>query len=680
MSDASLTNLRMVRPKGPKIFFGVLAVGAVGVGAWWWLRPPGPVGEREDPAKLLVIGEDPDVATTLGELGLSATHGTFEALAAEGAKAEGGADKQGIAAILHLADTRGIGYVALHDPAAHDIGGLTVTADSADVTGSHGWAVFSVGELGMPPKVTVDGEPSELPLPGYVQVLRAAFAQDRLAGTLFAESQLPMDAVDLHRRIEAAVALHSAYAMLDRRVAKDVRARTEALVDGEQAATKPVVLASALETTDVLPLADGTVLSLRQGWRLESPREPEVSLQPSAELELWYHPPGSTELAQRQRCGTLRGGSLALSGAEWTVSPAADALLLEASGGFELWVLDVAAGACAFTRKGIVPRLRDDELSWGEPHASGRVLRPASAPEGPRARVWTAGSDAAVELPLHGCTQVGEPVWIDGEHVAVSCAYEPPAVLDDPYDLYGEPLDEEEASPEEPLPPPVPAQSWIYLVRIADGQAVAIPGTVLGEHTGTHELRVVPSGSGIDLLAPHPWGGKVLRLRSEAGVAALFEGAAGTFAALSEADAKAAAEAEALLAGGEPVAAVGDPADPAGSEEAPLLRPAFVPVGGMVAALPSERFTVATIDLGADFDQLAPSPDGTRVVYTTDHGHEVRVMTLDGGAVTTVSSNAEVSHRRPGFTADGAAVVFTSEFDGNDRFERVGQRAALGGS
>lgn len=48
MSDASLTNLRMVRPKGPKIFFGVLAVGAVGVGAWWWLRPPGPVGERED--------------------------------------------------------------------------------------------------------------------------------------------------------------------------------------------------------------------------------------------------------------------------------------------------------------------------------------------------------------------------------------------------------------------------------------------------------------------------------------------------------------------------------------------------------------------------------------------------------------------------------------------------------
>ncbi|MCA9709101.1 MAG: hypothetical protein KDK70_24875, partial [Myxococcales bacterium] len=284
MSDASLTNLQMVRPKGPKIFLGVLGIAIVGAGAWWLTRPAGPVGEPEDPGKILVVGQDAaDTAATLRDFGFGTDHGTFEALAAEGAKEAGG--KEGIEAILHLADLRGYGYVALEDPSARGIAGITVTGDSADVTADHAWAVFSVGELGMPPKVTVDLEQSVLPLPPYVQVLRAAFKQERLANTLFAENQLPMDAVELHARIQVAVDLHGAYAVIDRHIDKQVRARREAVVDAEQADPKPVVLAGPMETTEAMALADGTVLSFVQGWHLDAPRDPEVSLQPSAEIE-----------------------------------------------------------------------------------------------------------------------------------------------------------------------------------------------------------------------------------------------------------------------------------------------------------------------------------------------------------------------------------------------------------
>jgi hypothetical protein len=691
-SDASLTNIKMVKPKGPRVFLAVIGLAAVGGAAWWLTRPTGPVGEAEDPRKILVLGKDADVANTLRELGFLAEHGSFDALAAEGAQQ--GAKGTGVAAILHLADLRGIGYVAIEDPASHGFEGLTVTADSHEVAAGHRWAVFSVGELGMPPKVTVDAETSELPLPPYIELMRAAFAQQRLANTLFADNQLPMDAVEIHRQIKPAVDLYGAYAVLDKRVAKEVRKRTEVLVDGEQAAAKPAVLAGSLETSEVLALGDGTVLSFVHGQRLESPRDVEVSIQPSTEVELWFQPPGSSDPKARQRCTSLRGGTMALGGTEVELAARADALLLEIETGLELWTLDTKAGACAWSRKGALPRPLEGEYTWGVPHATGKVLRPAMRPDGMTIEVWSTGADRPESVPLAGCTQIGDPVWLDEGHFAVACGFVPSVPEEDPY-AYDDELGEEElaAEPAAPTPPPVPAQGWIYVVRLADARAVAIPGTVLGEHTGIYTLHVVPSSKGLELLAVHPWGGKLLRLRAEKGHAELFAGAEVTFAMLGDHDAKAAAEAakaaEELLeaaAKGRPVPAPvpapvpvtpAMPTDPA-AEPTPVLRPAFVPSGGMVAALAPEGFTVSSIDVGGEFEGVALSLDGTRIVLAADRAHEVRVLTLEGGASTVIAKTPDARHMEPRFTADGKAVAFTSEFEGNERSEQVGRIVVLG--
>lgn len=679
-SDASLTNIRMVKPKGPRIFLGVLALAVVGGAAWWLTRPSGPVGEPEDPRKLLVVGKDPDVAASLREHGFLTEHGTFDALAAEGAQQ--GATGTGIAAILHLADVRGIGYVAIEDPASHAGAGLTVTADSHAVTAEHRWAVFSVGDLGMPPKVTVDAEPSELPLPTYIELLRAAFAQTRLANTLFADNQLPMDAVELHRDIKAAVDLYGAYAVLDRKLAKDLRRRTEVLVDAEEAVPKPAVLAGPLETNEVLALGDGTVLSFVHAWGLESPRDVEVALQPATEVELWFHPPGSTDPKARQRCSSLRGGMLPLGGAAVVMTPRGDAMLVESESGLELWTLDTKAAGCAFTRKGVVPRPLDGEYNWGVPHATGKVLRPAMQESGMAIDAWTVGADKPVSVPLPGCTQIGDPVWLDEGHFAVACAYAPSEPEYDPY-AYDDELGEDEPPPAPAPAPTLPAQSWIYVVRLGDAKVVAIPGTSLGEHTGVYTLHAVPGGKGLALLAVHPWGGKVSQLRSAKGHTELFADAEPTFATLGELDAKMAADAAKLAEEQLAAAAKGlplpvpPPPDPAAAP-APAPRPAFVPLGGMVVALAPESFTVSTLDVGSEFDGTV-SPDGTRIVLTAAGSHEVRVIALDGGATTTIAKDPKATHRQPRFTADGKGVAFTSVFDGNDRAEEVGRLAVLGG-
>ncbi len=668
MADASLTNIRMVRPKGPKIFLGVLAVALVAGVAWWFTRPPSPTGETDEPHRIMVVDGDPDIAASLRELGFDASHGTFDGL-------QGEASGSGIEGILRLADERGIGYVAVHEPASRGIA-MTVTGDSDNVSAEHDWAVFTVGDLGMPPRVTAIPERSALTLPPYIAVLKAAFRQQRLASTLFAEQALPMDAVELHAKIKPAVELHGAYAVLEQRVKREVRTRTEVLIDGDTGSTAPL-LADSLERSAALPLADGTTLAMVRRSRLDSPRDPEVSLQPVADVELWYYPPGSTELTERKRCSSLRGGTLPLDSSSYIPSTAVDALLLESGSGLELWSLETQAAACSFTRKGGVPHADGVEHGWGTPHRSGRVLRPASEAEGMAVRVWTAGQDVPETILLPGCTRVGDPLWLDGEHFAISCAYSPPA--ENPWDDIAddELEDGEDPAAQEPRPEPVPEQSWIYVVRIADQHMLAFPTEALGAYKGVYALHAVP-GPQLDLLARHPYEHKLARVRAAHGVSRLFASMQDTFIAL-----QAEQPDDAAPAAGDGTAppadeGAGDPPAAAPSS----VQPAFVPAGAMVVAMAADGLEVSEVTLQASPEDLAVSPDGKHLLHGTGdgsrgHGHALYLVPLDGSQPRMLANNPQADHGRALFTADSTSVVFNSFYDGTKGEQNVGRLVSI---
>ena len=698
MSDASLTNLEMVRPKGPKIFAGLLALGVVGGAAWWMMRPAGPVGAPEDPRKILVVGGDENTATTLSDLGFDARQGTFDDLAAEGSKE--GASGEGLEAIVHLADMKGYGYVAVHEPLSHG-SPLQLTGDSADITKDTEWAVFTVGDLGQPPRATIDPNASAIEYPDFAVILRAAFIQEKLASTLFAESRLPIDAVELHASIKAAVELHGAYAMLDRENLKELNARRERLVDDEQQKPAASILAEPLESTEAFALADGTTLAVTAGMRLVDPWDPDVHFETTAGLELWYLPPGETEQSTRKRCKSLRGGTLTDGRNSYQLNRAGNVMMLDSGPNVELWTLDESKGACEFSRKGKIPGPVGAEHSMGTVGPDLRVLRPASNDESLWVNIHTMGGDAPQDVQLPGCSFIGDPEWLDDKHFAISCRWDPPLPetdYDPYYDEYDD-LDDDtedaegedaEAKPEPPPPPP-PEQSWVYVVRVEDQRIVAIPGTLVGEDHAAHSLRRVPGSKGVDLLVMHGLSQSVVRLQSSKDIASLFTAAEPIFAQLAEEDAaalaaKAAADA-AAAAGVETqapppkpaeVPTEGEPTEPAApAEEKPLLRPAFVPVGGAVVALSADDFTTKTFDFDGS-TSFAISPQGTHVAYVSSNAsHTLEVMALADGSKTTVSNNPEADHRSPRFTADGKGLSFNSQYRGPNGGDEVGRLAKL---
>ncbi|MEM7154142.1 MAG: hypothetical protein AAF799_14940 [Myxococcota bacterium] len=687
----------MVRPKGPKIFAGLLAVGIIGGAAWWFTRPAGPVGAAEDPRKILVVGGDEGTATTLTDLGFDARQGTFDDLAAEGSKE--GASGEGLEAIVHLADMKGYGYVAVHEPLSHG-SPLQLTGDSDDITKETEWAVFTVGELGKPPRATVDPNASEIEYPDYAVILRAGFIQEKLASTLFAESRLPIDAVELHNSIKAAVDLHGAYAMLDRKSLKELRARTERLVDDEQQKPAAAVLAGPLESTEAYALADGTTLAVTAGVRLVDGWDPDVHFEATAGLELWYLPPGQTDLSERKRCKSLRGGTLTDGRNSYQLNAAGNVMMVDSGPNVELWILDESKGACEFTRKGKIPALAGPEHSWGSVGPDHRVLRPASNDEALWVNVHSVDGDAPVDIQMPGCSFIGDPEWLDDKHFAISCRWDPPEIEEPEYDPYSDDFGLAEEDPEAegteaqaeppPPPPPPPEQAWVYVVRIEDQRIVAIPGTLIDDEPTAYNLRSVPGSKTIDLLAVHGLSESVVRVQSSQDVASLFSAAEPTFAKLAEADAAALAAEAAAKAAAEagveaqaPTPAAAPPTDGAEVDptqqapEEPLLRPAFVPWGNAVAALSADQFTSKSLDFeGAT--SFALSPQGTHVVYVSGNAsHTLEVMALADGAKTTVSNNPEADHSSPRFTSDGKGLSFNSRYPGPNGSDEVGRLATL---
>jgi hypothetical protein len=678
MADQSLTDLTAVRPRGPKIFLGVLGLLVVAGAAWWmFLRASGPIGEPEDPAKILVVGTEEARAgiDVLGDHGFEITGVTLAEAEAKAKDVAGG--ETGAAAALKYADSVGIGYVAFAAPSELSLADVDLAAEGPAITAAQRWVVLSVGDLGIPHVVTV-GRTDEtiVDVPSWVELMRAIFEQERPAATLFAESQLPMDAIELHKKVSSAVEMHGAYNALETSAKKFARERKDRLVDHEVAEPKPVILATTLEQTTALPLANGGLLALVRPRVVDDAFDAKVRLTELPSTQLWFHPPGKWSPADRVRCSALRGGTLPPGAGQAVLDDTGTVLALDAGDRVDVWRIDPGSKGCDFVRLGSVPYSADDETGGTLYSPGGRALRLKRDDDVEGARIHDpAGSPIDVDFP--GCTSVGQPSWVDDDHVAVVCVHDPEVAQardDDGRDeddaLEDDEVDDEEDDPAEADdprpsdtepegddvaegPPPLQQQSWLYVVEVDTTKIAAIPLAGPNPEHAALRLRRAGWGGPVALLTGPDYGQQVTgRLRATTPAAALL--------ALPPADAA-------------------------------LASPPFItPADPTIVALSADALTYEALGVHSDGRWFDTSPDGTQIVlerspegHHDPNGYDIVVVDLaHPDAERSVAASDRAGHNEPRFTADGAAVVFASRYpvDVYGGLEQAAQIVSVGSS
>ncbi len=681
MVEHSLTDMSAVKPRGPKIFVAVLAAAAAaGAGWYFFLRTQGPIGEPEDPAKILVVGSDEALAgvDVLGDHGFALTLTTL-ANVEKKAQDEVG-DYSGPQAALKYADHAGIGYVAFASPTEVGLGDLDVAAGSPTVGTEHRWVVLSVGDLGMPAKVTV-GRSAEtvVDVPSWVELMRAIFEQERPAQTLFAENQLPMDAVELHKKISSAVALHGAYNALETKAKKFARERASRLVDNETADPKPVAFGGPLEHSLGLPLANGGTLLMVRPRVVEDEFGDNVKLAMLPTTQLWFAPPGKTDPAARVRCESLRGGTLPPSSDNVVLDDTGTVLTLDGGDRWDVFRIDPSATGCDFQRLGSVPYVDATETGGTLFAPSGKALRHVEEEDRRGARIYDPAGDP-LDIDFPGCTDTGQPTWVDDGHIAIVCVYDPavaeerealakleaeealdPEALADPdaadpdFDeaLPDRPGELDEPEPDaEPEPSRPVHQSWLYVVDITTTKIAAVPLAAFNPEHQAWRLRRAGHGDTAVLLAGPPW------QQSVSGVVALAEPAA---ALVSKAPADAAAPSVPFLPEPDPT----------------------------VVALAADAIAFRGVAISTEGTFFDPSPDGTKLVMEQNppghhdpHGYDIVVVDLaDPSKTTTIAASDKAGHNDPRFSADGRSVVFESRYpvDAYSGLEHVAQIVTLSG-
>ncbi len=617
MADTSLTEMVAVRPRGPKIFLAVLALAIVGGVVWWFfLRTPGPRGAPEDPAKVLVVGGDAAVADELAALGFEVEHGTFDDLEARARNEIDDLDATGPSAILALADELGAGHVAFADPSTLSFGSIVVTSSSSAVGPDHRWAVLSAGELAQPhPHVSVGRDDRLYPLPPTIELLRALFEQERLAATLVGEEKLAPIARPIFERVEPAIEILGGYGMADVKARKIDRARVESLEEPEEAVPKPAILADPLEVTAGFPVANGGIVLFSERPRLDSPRDPDVRLEYDGVAEAFWLPPGKTATSDREPC---EAPIATVSPQGTVVNDTGDAMLVRLGERVEVWTMPADAKGCPFVRKGAIPDAPGAHVAVD---GSGRVLRAVTVDDEQMVEVWAPGDSQPQVWPMSGCTNIGTPEWIDEEHFAIACRFDPPVVEHNPF--------AEPPPPEEP--PPNPQQTWLYVSSTRTGQVLAWRFDVADIWLPELRLRRDPK---LSLLADID-NTRLLLLAAAVDVAALFD--------------------TPLL-------------------DAALPRPPFVPEdeAGIVALAPT-AFTTSQLEIDETAGAVVLSPTGTHAAFEIDQAPfdqwstNVAVLDLASGRTKRVAIDRWAAHQDPRFTADGKTLVFVSAYEADNR-------------
>lgn len=610
----SLANIEAVKPKGPKIFVGLLGLVVAGGVAWYALgRAPGPVGEPEDPSKLLLVGTDDPATPLLEQMGFDVEQLPMREAANRGRTAGSNADDD-VDAALYYADSRGYGYVAFAEAPRIDFGSREVSPKSAAISKHHRYAVFSVGDLANPvTTVTVDPNPRLYDVPAHAELVRALFEQEKLAATLVGENNLSMEAQPLFERIQPAVELRGAFGLVEQKAVAVAKRRREYVVDAEEAEPKPTMLTKDLERGHAYALANGSALILLDAPILQDPTTNEVRLEWTSDTRAWSVDLASGERTRCEAADRIRPGAVRVD--------ANGAALLSRWGDDELMVftVDAKTPGCALKAVGTVPR---GDSAWGRANASGRVVRAAVDGEELVAELHTPDGVHPETWSLSGCTLVSRPIWLSPTHIATACEYRPPApMLDEPDGDTNAAAPDPVAEPTEPEP--IAEQRWIYMVDTTDGTTLAYP--LPEDHGYNPNLTLRPTESGLVVLAER--GVNLVSYTFGPDTAGLFA------------------------------------APPTNAE---LAKPAFVEGEGIVTALQPNAATTTVLEFEEPVGEFVVAPDGSALSFGADRSGEfdrnLALYNFDSGRTRRIAINEWVRHDTPTFGHDGHTVVFNSTY------------------
>jgi hypothetical protein len=431
-SDRSQTDLEVLSSshRGKFITLGVMLAAAGGF--WWFMNREGPIGNDEDPSRVLVVSASHiRYKPYLEQWGFIAQEGQAQTIEEEAKRQLPDMKETGVAAVLKLADKTGYAYVAFEHPAQVDFSGLEIEGGLPTFEPHHRFAVLSAGDYAYPHKLTVNPKPSEVMRGVDLDLLSALFAQEPLASTLRDDPKNPPEVMLLRGTLQEGMHRLEAIKDAERTVAKIADKARALLVDKEQADPKPAMLGGIHESLNGVALADGSTLVLgRQvhfsstGYKaeLELDRNWEFSYLPAGSAS--FAAPGAARGSERTPCPTLMGGTLEETGSRpiFRFSPRGDAVLVHTEGVSQVWKLDHGDGkpACNFVLAGKVgvPLARGEDP--GEPHRSGMVARGRFDGDDSVVYVVKPNEEVPTELVRSPSIRFDPPAWIADEWIAAA--------------------------------------------------------------------------------------------------------------------------------------------------------------------------------------------------------------------------------------------------------------------
>lgn len=302
-SDRSASDLDVLRRSHRGKFVALAALLAIAGGLVWWTSRPGPLGNDEQPERvLLVTASHWRYKPYLEKWGFVAQEGRLRTIVDELKEKLPEATEDGPAAALKLADWAGFAYVAFEDPASLDFSGLDIEGGVPAFAPHHRFAVISAGDYAFPHKLTVNAEPSAYMNGPELDLLSALFAQEPLASTLRDDPKNTPDVIVLRTKVQEGIHAFEAIKDAEATIAKIADKARALLVDKEQGEPKPALLGGVQESVHPIALADGGTLLLTRKANFSSSTGFNAELELERTWRFFYVPAGADPVTGRVPC------------------------------------------------------------------------------------------------------------------------------------------------------------------------------------------------------------------------------------------------------------------------------------------------------------------------------------------------------------------------------------------